>query len=147
MTRQSTPQRSIFSASSVLEAIASELTTIKHEDGLTDADIGRVLGKSEDQAAKYRTGLAEMGIVAFAAGKREWNGRFTGAFDRLCVESRPGNMADHTALTSVLDAAARISMALEDGKITPEEVRDSRPALEGARASLDALLGKLRVAA
>ena len=28
-----------------------------------------------------------------------------------------------------------------------DEVRDSRPALEGARASLDALLGKLRVAA
>lgn len=147
MTRQSTPQRSIFSASSVLEAIASELTTIKHEDGLTDADIGRVLGKSEDQAAKYRTGLAEMGAVAFAAGKREWNGRFTGAFDRLCVESRPGKMADHTALTAVLDAAARISKALEDGTITPEEVRDSRPALEDARASLDALLGKLRVAA
>ena len=82
MTRQSTPQRSIFSASHVLQAIAAELSTIKHEDGLTDADIGRVLGKSEDQAAKYRTGLAEMGIVAFAAGKREWNGRFTGALDR-----------------------------------------------------------------
>lgn len=147
MTRQSTPQRSIFSASSVLEAIATELSTIKHEDGLTDADIGRVLGKSEDQAAKYRAGLAEMGVVAFAAGKREWNGRFTGAFDRLCVQSRPGKMADHTALTSVLDAAARISKALEDGPITADEVRESRPALEDARASIDALLGKLRAVA
>jgi len=92
VNRKSTPQRSIFSASAVLDAIASELTVIKHEDGLTDADLGRILGKSEDQAAKYRTGLAEMGIVAFAAGKREWNGRFTGALDRLCVDSRPGKM-------------------------------------------------------
>lgn len=147
MNRQSTPQRSIFSASSVLEALASELTTIKNEDGLTDADIGRVLGKSEDQAAKYRTGLADMGVVSFAAGKREWNGRFTGAFDRLCVDSRPGKVADHIVLTTVLDAAARISKALEDGEIKPEEVRDNRAALEGARASIDALLGKLRAVA
>lgn len=147
MNRKSTPQRSIFSASAVLDAIASELTVIKHEDGLTDADLGRILGKSEDQAAKYRTGLAEMGIVAFAAGKREWNGRFTGALDRLCVDSRPGKICDYTALTTVLDAAARISKALEDGTITPDEVRDNRPSLEQARASIDALLGKMRIVA
>lgn len=42
MNRKSTPQRSIFSASAVLDAIASELTVIKHEDGLTDALLGKM---------------------------------------------------------------------------------------------------------
>jgi len=147
VTRQSTPQRSIFSASHVLQAIAAELSTIKHEDGLTDADIGRVLGKSEDQAAKYRTGLAEMGIVAFAAGKREWNGRFTGALDRLCETSRPGVHCDRSALTALITASAEMSKACEDGVITPEEVRDSRPQLEAARDAIEAQLAKLRPAA
>lgn len=147
MSRQSTAKRPVFSASSVLDAIASELSTIKSEDGLTDADIGRVLGKSEDQAAKYRAGLADMGVVSFAAGKREWNGRFTGALDRLCVDSRPGTISDHTALTAVLDCAARLSKALEDGTITKGEVRDNRAQLESARDAIEAQLSKLVVAA
>lgn len=146
MTRQSTPQRSIFSASAVLEAIADELTVIKREDNLTDADIGRVLGKSEDQAAKYRTGTAEMGVVAYAAAKREWNGRFTGALDRLCVNSRPGGALAHDrkAQSAVLEAALVLSQALEDDDaISAEEVRDNRAALERARAAIDAQLAKL----
>lgn len=147
MSRQSTAKRPIFSASSVLDAIASELSTIKHEDSLTDADIGRVLGKSEDQAAKYRAGLAEMGVVAFASAKREWNGRFTGALDRLCVDSRPGTVCDRSSLTSVLDAAASLSKALEDGVITQEEVRSNRAVLEMARDAIDGQLRKLRPAA
>lgn len=147
MSRQSTAKRPVFSASSVLEAIASELSAIKSTDGLTDADIGRVLGKSEDQAAKYRTGLAEIGIVAYAAAKREWNGRFTGALDRLCVESRPGTICDRTALTAVLEAAHCLSKHLEDGVIEPEEVRQNRKELEAARDAINAQLSKLVVAA
>lgn len=142
-TRQSTPSRPVFSASAVLDAIASELAIIKHEDGLTDADIGRVLGKSEDQAAKYRTGLAEMGIVAFAAGKREWNGRFTGALDRLCVDSRPGKVDDRACESSVLKAALALSIALQDGQITAAEVKANRATIEQARDALSGLLGKL----
>lgn len=147
MTRQSTPQRSIFSASSVRDAIASELSAIKAEDGLTFKDMARVLGKSEDQAAKYCDGTAEMGTYAFAAAKREWNGRFTRAFDRLCVESRPGAVCDRSSLTFVLDAAARLSKALEDGVITKEEVRDNRAQLEAACDAIQAQLRKLVTAA
>lgn len=33
------------------------------------------------------------------------------------------------------------------GSITPDEVRDNRPSLEQARASIDALLGKMRIVA
>lgn len=50
MTRQSTGSRVVFSASAVMDAIAEELTAIKREDNLTDEDIGRVLGKSDDMA-------------------------------------------------------------------------------------------------
>lgn len=137
-------KRPVFSASAVLDAIASDLSAIKTEDNLTDADIGRVLGKSEDQAAKYRTGLAEMGIVAFAAAKREWNGRFTGSLDRLCVESRPAVHTDRQAQSTVLAAALALAKALEDdNEIDAEEVRNNRADIEAARDALTAQLDKL----
>ena len=143
--RQSTAKRSVFSASSVLEAIARELSAIKSEDRLTYADIGRVLGKSEDQAAKYCEGTAEMGAVAFAAAKREWNGRFTGALDRLCHEhSRANGEADRARENKVLRAALALSTALvDDDEIDAEEVRDNRAILESGREAIDQLLAKL----
>lgn len=144
MTRQSTPQRSIFSASKAVDALATALTEIKHQDGLSDADIGAVLGKSGDQAAKYRTGLATMDAVTFGRGKREWNGRFTGAFDQLCVESRLGAVCDRKAHSSIIECVLALSVALEeDDEISPEEVRQNRKTLENAKAAIDAQLAKL----
>jgi DNA-binding IclR family transcriptional regulator len=136
-------KRAVFSASTVLAAIGSELSAIKHADGLTWGDLGRVLGKSEDQAAKYADGTAEMGVVAFAAAKREWNGRFTGALDRLCVESRPGKACDRKSTNRILAAAMALSVALEDGEVDPEEVRANRATLEAARDAIDEQLRKL----
>ena len=137
-------KRPVFSASSVLEAIASDLTAIKNEDRLTYADIGAILGKSEDQAAKYCDGSATMDAVTFGRGKREWNGRFTGGFDRLCVDSRPANMPDRHCESSVIKAALALSVALaDDNEITPAEVRSNRATIETARDALEALLGKL----
>jgi hypothetical protein len=147
MTRQSTANSPVFSASSVLEAIAKALSEIKSEDRLTYADLGAVLGKSEDQAAKYCDGSATMDAVTFGRGKREWNGRFTGPYDRLCEDSRPGNVCDRSTLTAVLDAAALLNRALEDGDIQAHEVRDNRKALEAARDAIDHQLGKLRAVA
>jgi DNA-binding IclR family transcriptional regulator len=134
----------VFSASAVLDAIASELTAIKAADELTWSDMARVLGKSPDQAAKYADGTAEMGVVAFAAAKREWNGRFTGAVDRLCVDSRPSGDTDRSRQSMVLKAALALSIALEDdGEIDAGEVRQNRACLEGARDAIDQLLRKL----
>lgn len=133
----------VFSASTVRDAIAQALTEIKDQDNLTDDDLGRVLGKSADQAAKYRTGLAEMGSYSFAAAKREWNGRFTGYYDRLCVESRPSAPNDQHHQTSILQAACALSVALEDGTITAEEVRANRSTLENARDAINEQLSKL----
>ena len=88
-----------------------------------------------------------MNAVTFGRGKREWNGRFTGYFDRLCVDSRPAAPCDQSALTALLNAASDLSRALEDGKIDAREVRDNRAALEMARDAIEAQLDKLRPAA
>jgi hypothetical protein len=137
-------KRPVFSASSVLDAISRSLSEIKAEDRLTYSDLGALLGKSEDQAAKYCDGSATMDAVTFARAKREWNGRFTGYFDRLCVESRPTVHTDRQAQSSVLEAALALSKALEDDNaIDRDEVRQNRTTLESARDALNAQLAKL----
>ena len=143
MTRQSTAKRPTYSASNALEALGQAINQIKSQDGLTWSDIGAVLGVSDDQAAKYADGSATMNVVTYGRGKREWNGRFTGDFERLCIDSRPGKVCDRSTLTAVLDAAASLSKALEDGEITPIEVRDHRPQLEAALDAIAGQLGKL----
>ncbi len=135
----------VFSASNILKAVADELREIKKADRLSYGDIGEVLGRSEDQAAKYCLGTAEMGIVAYANAARQWNGRFTGGLDRLITEHRPSNNeADRTRQSKVLKAALALSLALEDdGEITPAEVRKDRALYEQAIEALQAQLAKL----
>lgn len=140
-------KRPAYSASNALESIGRAIHEIKVQDSLTWADIGAVLGVSDDQAAKYAEGTAAMSAVTFGRGKREWNGRFTGYFDRLCEDSRPGKVCDFSTLSAVLDAAARLSHSLEDGEITSEEIRTHRSELEAARDALNSQLAKLTVAA
>jgi hypothetical protein len=140
--------RSVFSASVVVETIATALAAIKHEDRLTYSDLGAILGKSEDQAAKYCDGSATMDAVTFARGKREWCSRFTGGLDRLCQDSRPGSDADRERSSKVLRAALALSIALEDDdEITAIEVRQNRATIEAARDALGELLCKLTVQA
>ena len=136
-----------YSASNAVEALGRAIAEIKHQDSLTWADIGAVLGKSEDQAAKYADGTATMDAITYGRGKREWNGRFTGYFDRLCVDSRPSGVSDHSTLTAVLNAAASLSHALEDGEVSPEEVREHRSELEAASDAIQEQLKKLTVSA
>lgn len=140
-------KRPPYSASNALEAIGRALHEIKAQDGLTWDDIGAVLGVSDDQAAKYANGMAAMSVVTFGRAKREWNGRFSGYFERLCVDSRPGKVNDHSSLTAVLNAAACLSKALEDGDIEPREIRDHRSELEAAYDAIGAQLGKLKAVA
>lgn len=135
--------RAVYSASTALEAAGRALAEIKSQDRLTWSDVGAVLGVSEDQAAKYADGTATMSFVTFGRGKREWNGRFTGYFDRLCVDSRPGKHDDRLGHTKILEAALALSVALQDGNISPEEVRANRSTLENARDAIEAQLSKL----
>ena len=148
MTMRSTNERErpVFSASAVLDALAGALTDIRLNDKLTFADIAAVLGGSEDQAAKYCAGSATMNAVTMARGKREWNGRFTGAYDRLCADSRPVADHDRVCTSKVLKAALALSVALEgDDEITGDEVRQNRSTIEAARDALEGLLAKLPV--
>lgn len=147
MTRQSTATCPVYSASNALEALGKALGEIKAQDGLTWADMGAVLGVSDDQAAKYASGEAAMNAVAYGRGKREWNGRFTGYFDRLCTDSRTRTTDDRCTLTAMIDLAARLAKALEDGELQPHEIRDNRAQLENVRDLIDAQLAKLRPAA
>ena len=145
MNRASTANRTVYSASAGLEAVGKALNEIKAQDRLTWADIGAVLGKSEDQAAKYADGTAVMDFITYGRGKREWNGRFTGYFDRLCEDSRPGKVNDRAGQCKVLEAALAMSVALADDEaIVREEVRKNRATLEAARDAIDEQLGKLR---
>lgn len=69
-------KRRTFSASAAVDAQNAVLTTIKAEDEATWADIGRVLGKSDDRAAAYANTASPIDLPTFLAGCREWGGRF-----------------------------------------------------------------------
>lgn len=143
MPQRNNPEREapIFSASKVLETVGNDLALIKSQDRLTYADLAAILGKSEDQAAKYCEGSAEMGVVAFARAWREWNGRFAGGLAALCHDSRPSKHCDRVRQSRVLEAALALSVALQDdGEVSPAEVRDNLPELEAARDALDELI-------
>lgn len=137
-------KRPVFSASGVLQALGAELSAIKAADGLTWSDMAAVLGKSPDQAAKYADGSAAMDVVTFYRAKREWNGRFTGAADRLCVESRQVSGSDHQRHCNVLKAALAFAEALaDDGIFDAEEARQHRAVLETARDAIGDVLGRI----
>jgi hypothetical protein len=136
--------RPVFSKQTVLDAVGSELGSIKSDDKLTWDDVAAVLGVSDVQAAKYVDGSACMSIVAYARAKREWNGRFTRKLDQLCVDSRPATDSDRSCGSKVLAAALAMSVALEgDDEIVSDEVRANRATLEAARDAIDAQLAKL----
>lgn len=147
MTRQSTAPRRVFSASNALKVVGDALADIKREDGLTYADLGRVLGKGDDQASKYCDGGADMGIVSFLLAWREFNGRFIGPVKCFVEQTRPIATDDRAGHTTILEAALALSVALQDGDITAEEVRANRATLEAARDAIEAQLAKLRPAA
>lgn len=137
-------RRAVFSSSNVRDALATTLTQIKEEDELTDADLGSILGKSKERAREYRLGLSTMDAETLGRGKMYWNGRFTGLFDRLCIDSRPGVDSDRSIVTAMLNACSALNSALEDDdEIDAEEVWDHRAILEEARDHLDAQLTKV----
>ena len=137
----------MFSASNALDAIGRAIHEIKAQDNLTWVDIGAVLGVSDDQAAKYASGIATMSAVTFARGKREWNGRFTGYLDRLVMHSRPGTVNGHMALSHMLSATSAIHHAMADGEVTAREVHANRCVLEDARDHIESLLALTAVRA
>lgn len=144
--RASTASRRRVSASAVRQAIADDLMQIKSEDGLTFEDIGRVLGKSADQAARYCDATASMCAETYAFGREAWNGRFTGRLDSL-IQGRPDTTDDRKKHSSILRASLAISLMLEDETIDETEVRDNRKTLEEARDAIEKILSRVTVRA
>ena len=134
--------RTTVSASDMVNSLADALGEIRQQDRLTWADMGAVLGKSEDQAAKYADGSAVMDITTFWRARQRWGSRFTGYFDRLCTTTSQTN--DRLGQTEVLTASLAMSRALlDDDTITPSEVKAIRRELELARDAIEAQLKKL----
>ena len=135
-------------ASKLIEATAEALSQIKAEDGLTDPDIGAAVGKHHDQAAKYRTGLAEMSMVTFLRACERWNGRF--ANDALAmigmklVPLEGGESVDQVTVSSITKLLMKLSVALEDGVVDDRELAAMRDAVDGA---IDGMRERLKVRA
>lgn len=132
-----------LSASNILDAAADALDAIRSEDKLKWADLGRTLGKSEDQAAKYADGSAEMGMVAYTFARAKWGSRFTGLLDRMVNRASPHLSCGQTQ-HCILEAALAIETARETGgDITLDELRANRSTLEAARDAIDDQLARL----
>ena len=118
--------RRTFSASAALDAQNAVLTDIKTEDGATWADIGRVLGKSDDRAAAYANTASAIDLPTFLFACREWGGRFADPILALAG----GRWADAGAVCTGDDPASltlsrllpAIISAELDGSTTSEEL-------------------------
>jgi hypothetical protein len=138
-------KRRTISASCILTALADALSRIRAEDRLTWDDMGRVIGKSPDQAAKYADASAEMGAIAFAFARKEWGARFTGELDMLLRHSA-GEEDARAAETEILRCALTLSGLLADGELSVEEIRANRSILETARDRIDGQLARVETA-
>lgn len=137
-------------ASLMLETLGKSLSTIKEQDKATDADLGAVLGKSDDRAAAYRNGDADMGFVSFLRGCREWDGRFANAALALAgmrlVPLDAGEGCDRSSVTALCALLAKKSAALEnDGVIDDAELEDMWLELEAAAKHIDRLRERRRL--
>lgn len=119
--------RRTFSASAAVDVQNNILTSIKSEDEATWADMGRVLGKSDDRAAAYANTASPIDLPTFLAGCREWGGRFADPLLSLVG----GRWADAGAICTSDDPASltlaqllpAIITAELDGITTVEEVQ------------------------
>jgi hypothetical protein len=124
-------RRRTFSASAAVDAQNAILTSIKTDDGATWADMGRVLGKSDDRAAAYANTASPLDLPTFLAGCREWGGRFADPLLALVggrwAEAGAVCTGDESAaltLANLLPAVIAIEadQLTEPGELLPHEV-------------------------
>lgn len=95
-------RRRTFSASRAVEVQNQIITDIKEADKATWADIGAVLGKSDDRAAAYANTASAIDLPTFLLGCREWGGRFADPLLKLAG----GRWADDGAYCTSDEKAA-----------------------------------------
>jgi hypothetical protein len=137
------PLHRTVSASKLTETVASSLSKIKEQDGLTDKELGHFLGKGTDAGKAYRTGFAEMGMVSFLRGCERWNGRFANAalamigMKLVPIAARPQSDRSFGVILSRLKLA--VDEALEnDDQIDDDELAAMRALLDEAGQAIDA---------
>ncbi|SDC30130.1 hypothetical protein SAMN05444678_102240 [Sphingomonas sp. YR710] len=142
-------KRRSFAVSDALSTLGADLAKIREEDGLTWADVGRVLGKSDDRAADYAKAISEMPVSAFLLGLREWNGRFGGRVLAMIGQQigplSSADMSDNERLSHLLHLAHLLSLALlDDGQVDDGELRGiGSAALDNAARGIAALRTRL----
>ncbi len=140
------PLHRSISASKLIDTLAEGLTSIKAEDGLTDAELGKYLHKGQDAGKAYRTGYAEMPVTAFLRGCERWNGRF--ANDTLAligmklVPLHTGEVTPQSLQTRLAKLMMEMSHALEDGKLSELELAGMKRSLVEAGEAVDCYRGK-----
>lgn len=123
-------RRRTFSASTAVDTQNAVLTAIKTEDGATWADIGRVLGKSDDRAAAYANTASPVDVVTFLAGCREWGGRFADPLlalvggrwaeaGSICTSDDPASLTIAQLLPAII--AAEIDGVTTVAEVAPQE--------------------------
>lgn len=119
-------RRRTFTASSAVETQNAILTSIKSEDGATWADIGTVLGKSDDRAAAYANTSSPIDLPTFLAGCDRWGGRFADPLlalvggrwaeaGSICTGDDPASLTLSRLLPAIIAAEL-------DGETTVEEL-------------------------
>ena len=127
----------------LLDTLGRSLSAMKTEDKATDEDLGQVLGKSDDRAAAYRAGSADMGVVSFLRGCREWDGRFAndvlGLVGMRIVPIADSPTEDAHSLAALGELIAKKAIALADNQISDAELEDMWPEIEKVGAHIDRL--------
>lgn len=137
-------------ASLMLDTLGESLTAIKSRDGATDADLGAVLGKSEDRAAAYRAGGGDMGVVSFLRGCREWDGCFAngvlGLVGMKLVPIEAESVDDQASITTLLSLAMALSGELEkDGKVDDVDLERHQFVIERLGKIIDGYRERIRL--
>lgn len=136
-------------ASLMLNTLGESLKAIKERDGATDGDLGAVLGKSEDRAAAYRAGAADMGVVSFLRGCKEWDGCFAngvlGLVGMKLVPIEAESVDDQASVTTLLSFAMALSGELEkDGKVDDEDLERHQFVIERLGKIIDGYRERIR---
>lgn len=136
-------------ASLMLDTLGESLKAIKERDGATDGDLGAVLGKSDDRAAAYRAGAADMGVVSFLRGCKEWDGCFANGVLNLVgmklVPIEAESVDDQASVTTLLSFAMALSGELEkDGKVDDEDLERHQFVIERLGKIIDGYRERIR---
>ena len=142
-------KRGAIAASKMVDAVAQTLTSIREQDGLTWVDMGVAMGKSQDQAAKYATGLASMDFITFLRCCDTWNGRFAnpvlGMIGQHVSESAVcANMSDiRGGIIALMELILGLEHAMSDGELDDNEVDSMAMLIESAATMIDGLRDRL----